>query len=261
MESAIYTGWVQHRRHRPHRHRLRYRVFMMLLDLSELDRVFAGTRWWSTARWAPACFRREDFFGDPSLSLDEAVRRRVAEEVGRRPQGPIRMLANLRYFGYIMNPLTCYYCFNLEGHLEYVVTEVTNTPWKERHSYVLTCEPQSRVQRKEIDKQFHVSPFNPMHMTYRWWYRQPDESLRMHIQNWARQEGVRTLDFDATLILRREEITPRRLNQLLWRYPLMTLKVVAAIYWEALKLFARRTPFYSHPGTQPEGWRFKQNKA
>lgn len=233
---------------------------MMWLDLAELDRVFAGTRWWSTGRWALARFSRGDFLGDPAIPLEEAVKNRVFDEVGKRPTGPIRMLANLRYFGYIMNPLTCYYCFNDREQLEYIVAEVTNTPWKERHCYVLACEPEERVQRKEFKKRFHVSPFNPMAMTYRWWSDVPDRYLRIHMQNRVAEGNGQRIDFDASLIMQREEITPARLNRLLISYPLMTLKVIAAIYWEALKLFMKRVPFYHHPNEHRQDWRLRHDK-
>lgn len=252
MKSAIYKGWVRHRRYFPKQHQLRYQVFMLLLDLAELDQVFSDTAFWSTTRWAPARFKREDFFGDPSLPLDAALRQHVKSQTGVYPTGPIRMLANLRYFGFIINPITCYYCFDDQEQLQYIVAEVNNTPWNERHAYVLPCEPERKQQRIDFYKCFHVSPFNPMDIRYFWRSSHPGESLSIHMQNWRdiEQSGSESLEFDATLSLQRETISAQALNKLIWQYPLMTGKVVLGIYWQALKLFIKGVPIFDHPKKQ-----------
>ncbi|WP_299942376.1 DUF1365 domain-containing protein [uncultured Microbulbifer sp.] len=250
MESAIYTGWVQHRRFAPRAHRFRYKVFMVYADLAELDSLCALSPWWSRKPWAPARFCREDFFGDPSLSLDEAVRRRVWEACGERPPGPVRLLANWRYFGYNMNPISIYYCFDDRGRaVHWILLEVRNTPWQERHSYVLDCRSDARVQRAAFAKTFHVSPFMPMAQSYRWRSTTPGKRLSAYLQNIDSStagQGERPL-FDATLSLRRQEPSPSVLNGVLIQYPLMTVKVITAIYWQAFKLWLRRTPVFAHP--------------
>ncbi|MHA7816522.1 MAG: DUF1365 domain-containing protein [Pseudohaliea sp.] len=250
MKSRLYTGLLRHRRHRPREHAFSYRVFMPYLCLDELPGLFDDMPLWSARRPAPGRFRREDFLGDPGESLADEVRRRIREETGQVHRGPIYLLANLRYFGIQMNPICCYYCYSEdEARLEYLVAEVTNTPWNERHSYVLCAEGKERLSC-DFDKALHVSPFNPMAQRYHWRSNTPGRRLGIHLAN---SEGG-DLVFDATLALTAEPLTARNLNRMLLRYPFMTAKVAAAIYFEALKLFAKRVPFYPHPErSKPSG--------
>jgi len=250
MKSRLYEGLVRHRRLQPTSHAFSYRVFMPFICLDELPSLFDNNRLWSARGWAPAQFRRSDFLGDPGLPLQQEVRRRIHEETGQQHSGPIYLLANLRYFGYSMNPVTCYYCYNQdESRLEYLVAEVTNTPWNERHSYVLAGPQQGQWLTTEFDKMFHVSPFNPMDMRYQWRSNTPDRRLVLHLANTEGGEKV----FDATLALSARPMTSKNLNSILWRYPLMTAKVGLAIYWQALRLYLKGVPFYSHPKTKPSG--------
>jgi len=244
LKSGIYRGWVRHRRYAVKPHDFRYNVFMMYLDLAELDQILTKRLTWSTKPFSLAQFRRSDFFGDAALPLDKAVREEVERQTGDYPTGPIRLLANLRYFGYIMNPIVCYYCFDEQENLKYVMAEVNNTPWDERIAYVLPCEPDDDLLRIRFNKAMHVSPFNPMDVEYDWRSTKPGDELRIHMQNWREQQ----MEFDATLVLEREEITATSLRSILWRYPLMTVKVVAGIYWEALRLFIKGVNVHDHPG-------------
>ena len=245
MHSAIYEGFVRHRRFVPHAHRFCYPVFMMYLDLDELDEVFAQSRLWSQRPWRPARFRRADFLGDPAVPLKQAVGERIFEATGERHDGPVRLLANLRYLGYLINPIAVYYCYDRDERLRYLISEVTNTPWGERVSYVLRCDPAQAYQRIEFDKQMHVSPFNPMAMSYRWCSNDPARGLSLNLE--ARCDGETHVD--ATLALRRREIDRASLNRTLLRYPWMTARVAGAIYWQALKLWLKKTPFFDHPAT------------
>jgi hypothetical protein len=248
MHSCLYLGSIRHRRLQPKAHDFRYRIFLCYLDLAELDRVFAGRWLWSTRRPALAWLRRQDYLGPTTLRLDEAVRQRVASVTGQRPMGPIRLLTHLRTFGWVANPVSFYYVFDAQDrHVETVVAEITNTPWGERHAYVLPVAAAERqgaqVWRWQFGKAFHVSPFLPMDMDYDWRFTAPAESLHVHMEN--HRDGTR--QFDATLSLHREPLTGASLARALAFFPLMTVKVSAMIYWQALRLWLKRAPFFTHP--------------
>lgn len=253
--SAIYEGWVRHRRHEGARHAFRYRLALLYLDLDELPGLFAGTRLWSAGRGRPAQFRREDYLGPPDRPLAEAVRDRVEAELGERPAGPVRLLAHARYVGLCFNPVSFYYCFTADGSgLAAIVAEITNTPWNERHVHVLDCRTADRRGRAlhfAFDKRFHVSPFLPMDRRYHWSFEPPGASLRVHMDVEAPAGAGRS--FDATLVLDRHEASPRALDRLVWRFPLMTARVLVAIYWQALRLWLKGNRFHPHPRHSAQG--------
>lgn len=251
VKSALYEGFVRHRRHRPVPHAFRYRLFMMYLDLAELPGVLDRYWCWSARRPALAWFRRADYLGDPAVDLDHAVRDRIEAEVGRRPSGPIRMLTHLRYFGYVMNPVTFYYASDAaDTRVETIVAEITNTPWNERHSYVLAgADPAPATGRSfRLDKTFHVSPFMDMDHEYRWRFSAPEDRLSVHMENWVGEDRV----FDATLALERRELGRGVLASNLARHPFVTAKVAGAIYWQAARLWAKRVPFFVHPSKRED---------
>jgi hypothetical protein len=250
MHSALYTGRLSHRRYLPVAHAFRYRVTLAWLDLAELDTAFRGRWFWSGRRRTLAWFRRADFLGDPEVPLDVAVRDRVERETGERPVGPVRLLAQLRTFGHCFNPVSFYYCYDArDRRVEAIVAEITNTPWNERHAYVLRprdpLEPGTPL-RFRLAKAFHVSPFMPMDIDYDWRFSPPGKALAVHMEN--RRAGNRL--FNATLLLKREEISTGSLASALARWPFASVVVLARIYWQALRLLAKRAPFHTHPNSR-----------
>jgi uncharacterized protein len=247
LASAVYEGAVRHRRHAPAKHAFGYRMAQLYLDLDEVEQVFDAHPLWSARGRAFAEFRRGDFLGPGDVPLAEAVRRRVEADGGDRPAGPIRLLTHLRYAGYVFNPVSFYYCYHADGRrLHSIVAEITNTPWRERHAYVLRAneaDTRGAWLRWGFDKRFHVSPFMAMQRRYDWRFSLPDAHLRVHM---GVHDGARR-EFDATLSLERLELDRAALARVLWRFPLMTAQVVGAIHWQALRLWLKRVPVHDHP--------------
>lgn len=242
--SAIYEGWVAHRRTEPMEHAFRYRIFLPLFDLDELPELLDDVPLWSARGRAPARFRRSDYLGEADVPLADAARDLVGERTGTRPGGPVRLLANPRYWGVGFNPVAFYYLYagGPEGELRAMIAEVTNTPWGERRSYVLEAGPKGL--RGDFDKLLHVSPFMPMEQRYAWSANAPGERLSVSIRNHD-ERGNQV--FEASLALRRRELTARALRGLLFRYPPMTISTIARIYLNAIKLKAKGAPYFSPP--------------
>jgi uncharacterized protein len=254
--SAVYEGWVRHRRFQPVEHSFRYRLFLAYLDLDELPEVLDPYPLWSARRAAPARFRRRDFMGDPCRPLAECARDAVEAETGDRPGGPVRLLANLRYLGHVFNPVSFYYCFDqADERVEAMVADVSNIPWGERHPYVLARGQQrGTVLNDDLDKALHVSPLMEMDQTYAFRASEPGTGLSVHIESRPRAIGGDKA-FDATLSLRRRELSRTLMLKLLARYPAMSLQVVAGIYSQALRLKLKGAPHFSHPeGRRPKGF-------
>jgi hypothetical protein len=255
MHSCLYLGYLQHRRLTPVEHAFRYGLYLAYLDLDELPDLLACGYGLSRARFSAASFLRRDHFGDPQVPLPEAVREIVAQQTGSRPTGPIRLLTLLRNWGHYFCPLSLYYCFDPTGQtVDTVVAEVSNNPWHERHLYVLGSgnridgAPEFRFHHP---KSFHVSPFMGMDMDYDWRLVEPRPTLTATIVNMRGDERL----FEASLVLHRRELGRGTMFRTLLQHPWMTARVVQAIYWQALRLWWKKCPYYPHPrpGQTSEG--------
>ena len=259
--SAIYEGTVRHRRNEPKLHQFDFRFFMLLLDLEEVDSLFQWQPFWSAKRWSLCRFRASDHltkFGSISV-LRERVLAALKSEGVEQPVGPIRLLTQLSYLGYTMNPVSFFYCYNLAGNkIEAVIAEVNNTPWGEQHVYVIPAQQlteSSTIHSKDIKKEFHVSPFFDLAMNYRMAFSMPSETLAVKIENHSLVAGSSDISthtsprkyLDVTMKLRRKRLSGWNLNGLLIRYPAISFQVVAGIYWQAFKLYLKKIPFVSHP--------------
>ena len=239
MRSAIYEGVVRHRRTTPVDHEFSYRLYLPLIDLSEAAAVMSRHPWWSIERRRPVRFRRDDYLGPVDVPLDTAVRDAVEGQLGWRPNGDIAVLAHPRTWGWLFNPIALYFCYDVTGErIEALAVEVTNTPWHERHVYVMGAPGTHR-----LVKAMHVSPFMGMDAFYEFDYAMPGDDLVVSIDVY---EGG-ALVLATSLRLSRHEMDRRTMGRVLWNYPLVTWRVTLGIYRQALALWRRGVPFLAHP--------------
>ena len=263
LNSAIYSGNLQHSRFGEKPHRFSYKIFMMYLDLDELEAVFSKSIFWSYKKPSLAWMKQSDYFIKSGIStvkapsLKKSVQQFVSTESGEPFSGRICLLTNIRYFGFIINPISCYYCFDEQEQLKYVVAEVTSTPWNEVHRYLLKMSQTNSVQNiHQIDfsKKLFVSPFMPMEMLYQWRSNTPGEQLWINLKNFQVSDSGEADKsnpvFDASLSLKRKEITTQSLNLILIQFPLMTVKIAVGIYWQALKILLKGIPLIKHSKKQ-----------
>lgn len=242
FRSAIYRGSVAHERMRPKRHRLRYAVYSLLLDLDELADLDRRLRFFAHNRFAPVSFHDADHGATTGEPLRPWVEDRL-REAGLEPDaGPILLLCYPRIFGYVFNPLSVYFCYGRNGELKAILYEVCNT-YAERHTYVIPVgDGGARVVRQACRKALYVSPFIAMETDYHFRVAPPDEAVSIAI----RQEDAEGILLAACFRGQREDITDRKMVRLLFRFPMLTLKVIAAIHWEALRMWMKGYRVFPH---------------
>ncbi|WP_203300757.1 DUF1365 domain-containing protein [Marinobacter sediminum] len=255
MNSQWLEGTVRHRRKFPVSHEFQYSTGMLALNLDEWDQVTQTSPLFSLERFNWLSLRRSDYFQPEAGSLSEAVRDQVETATGWRPDGAIELVTHPRYFGYVFNPVSFYFCYRsgdkpLDGPVPKVImAEISNTPWHERHVYcmeTLNEAPNAQgwhSERFEFSKRFHVSPFNGMEQHYQWTFSFKGPDLRIHMNVLEAEKK----HFDATLVVHRTPLTRKEVHRSLRKFPFEAVKVTAGIYWHALKLKVKGAPFYTHP--------------
>mgnify|MGYP006059022523 FL=1 len=217
---------------------------MLYIDLDKISESFAKNWFWSANKFNLASFKRSDFFGDTKKSIKNSINELLFETLKYKHVGKIFLLTNIRYFGYCFNPVSFYYCEDSKGKLIAIVSHITNTPWDEKYAYVNDCRDiPSSSKHFEFDKAFHVSPFMPMNMKYKWIFSTPKDFLFVSMDNIKKD----TLCFNATLKLTKKAWTPQALNRILFLSLPFSIKTIFLIYWNALVLAIKRVKFYPHP--------------
>lgn len=248
---ALYVGTLRHRRFGPRPHAFSYRLFMAMLDVDHIDEQMGVSRVTSVNRFNWASYDDRDHLGDPARPL----RARVTADAERHglalPTGPIYLLTHLRYLGYNFNPISFYYCCDAAGEVQRVLAEVHSTFGEQCTYWLPAREAGAASFRQRMPKVMHVSPFMGMSVDYEFIVRPPGRSLVAHMNTIERQGGTDRPYFDATLTLERRPWSRPEIGRVLRRHPWMTIKVIAAIHWEALRLRAKGLRYYPHPRGGP----------
>jgi len=253
MHSALYSGEVMHTRRQPEapafRHRFVYRVVALYLDLDERALLARRLRFLGFGRSRVFGFLERDHGPRDGRPLRPWIEARLAEAGIDLDGGPVRLLCFPRLWGYVFNPLTVWYCFHRDGNLRAVLYEVSNT-FGQHHHYLFPLPDgpaPDGVIRQSCAKGFYVSPFLSQDAQYSFRLRVPGARLSLAVEHRA-ADGTRLV---AVQTGRREALSDRNLLRAVVRHPLMTVKVVAGIHWEALRLWGKGARYHRRPPPPP----------
>ena len=242
--SNFYEGDVFHCRLMPKKHSFTYRFFWTAIGLDEMNEVFSKHPLWSLEKWNVSSFRRKDHLGDSSKPLELCVKELIENKIGVKPMGSVQLITHMAYLGFRFNPVSFYVLRSDTKKVEFIVAEINNTPWGEQFCYVIDARNQSSDSiNAEMKKQFHISPFFSMNIDYKWNFSFINNQLKIHMENWENGNKV----FQVSMQAKEREINKKSMSIMLLKYPLMTIQVVWGIYWQALRLWLKKIPVYSHP--------------
>ena len=234
MRSKLYAGQVMHHRFLPKRHRFIYRVVSMLLDLDEADTNSLGLKLFSIDRFNLFSWRNRDHGDGTDTPVVRQVRMLLEEQGFSEFKHRIQLLCYPRILGFVFNPLSVYYCYDVSERLGVILYEVSNT-FGERHTYLIRVPDQAKVVRQHATKAFYVSPFMPMSADYQFRMVPPDSRVAVCIRQTENQQSL----LHATFTGERRQLNDKALLSVFVKYPLMTLKVIVGIHWEALQLWRK----------------------